>query len=148
LACSVVKSCFPAHTGTQSTTLPPNTQPATFILKHQGNWPPCVSRTHGSCCSMGDRRCKPAALVHPSWQQLVWLLEVSTNKQAPGLLLPVGLVPPVPAVVPLDYAPGSLGWQSGPRTSDAHRLSSPKQAGVAWLLVAQRQQVGLRALTA
>jgi hypothetical protein len=49
------KSCFLAHTGTQSSTLSATTQLATFTLRCQGN--------QCSCCSMGSRRHKPAGTV-------------------------------------------------------------------------------------
>jgi hypothetical protein len=56
------KSHWLAHTGNWSSTLP-LIQDATFTLKHQGNQYPCVSRSHGSYCFMGNRRCKTAGLV-------------------------------------------------------------------------------------
>jgi hypothetical protein len=57
------KSCFPAHTGTRTSMLPPTSLPATFILKHQGKWCPWLSRTQSSHWSTSNRRHKPAGLV-------------------------------------------------------------------------------------
>jgi hypothetical protein len=57
------KSCFPAHVGTQRSTLPLLHGLLLHTLKCQGNLCPCISRTQGSCCSTGNRRCKPAGLV-------------------------------------------------------------------------------------
>jgi hypothetical protein len=95
------KSCFLAHTGTQSSMLPPATCSSLlhdllpFTLKCQGILDPCISRTHSSHWSMGNRRHKPSGLV-------LLCLQIYCT-----LLLEV-------------YA-----WQASPRTPATHRLCSP-----------------------
>jgi hypothetical protein len=78
------KSCFLAHTGTQSSTLRPAIQPANLHPEMPGK--PYTSRTQGSCCSH-----KPAGLVPCACSAVVlgfWNPTVS--KQNPGCLLSAG----------------------------------------------------------
>jgi hypothetical protein len=86
------KSFFQAHTGTQSSTLPLTTQPATFTLKCQGNQCLCVNRTHGSCFSSGNRTHKPAGSVPLEAVPLNCAPWSPVGNQAPRLPLPKGLV--------------------------------------------------------
>jgi hypothetical protein len=65
----------------------------TFTLKWQGNWYPYINKTQGSCCSTGNRRCKPVGLVPCVGSSCYTMLpEDCTSKKVPGLPLPVGLV--------------------------------------------------------
>jgi hypothetical protein len=84
--------CFLAQTGAQSSVLFPNYMTYTFTLKCRLNQCLCIGRTHGSHCSMGNKRCKPRGLVpHTSSSCCTTLPEACASKQAQGLLLPAGL---------------------------------------------------------
>jgi hypothetical protein len=75
--------------------VPHTTGPATFTLKCQGNQCPYVSRTQGSHCYTGNRKCKPASSVsaEATKQNCRTLLsEANMGNQVPELLLLTGLV--------------------------------------------------------
>jgi hypothetical protein len=128
------KSYFPAHTGTWSSTLPPATWPATFILKCQRNWHPSISRTQGSHCSMGNKE-----QASKTWLPCVcsnchgfWQPGPASRPQSSHCLQALF---PITSAAPV--APGSLHWQAGLRTPTAWRFGSPpclKQ--LLWLLEA------------
>jgi hypothetical protein len=121
------KSCFSTQTGTQDSMLPATTIPATFTLKSHGKWGPYISRTQGFCCSMNNRKCKPAGLIPLCWQQLMYHTPRSLCKQpGPRFPLPTGLDPSTAAM-----APGNPGQQAGPRVPTAWRLGSPIPAAAA-----------------
>jgi hypothetical protein len=110
-----------------------------------GLFPPSWQQCHCTMFLQAPELPLPAHVVPLTWQRLPWLLVVGTSKQAPGLLLSAGLVPPVSAAAPLDCASGSPDWQSGFRTSAADRLGSPKLAAAIVTPDSPHRQVGPRA---
>jgi hypothetical protein len=121
------KSWFQAHTGTWSTTLFPSTRPATFTLKHQGNWWPCISLTQKSHCSMGNKRCKPAGLVPPFLKchgnVLLCRQSGNQNSWSEAWFSRAEL-----AAAPWNCTPWSPCGKSGHRISASHKRVSPELA--------------------
>jgi hypothetical protein len=126
--CSLAgKFCFLAHTGTWSSMLPPTTQPTIFTLKHQGNWHPCVSRTHGSHCSMGNRA-QASRLSSPRSRTIEQhsLKPVQEIRPQNSCCLKVWFSRAKLEVASQNYVPWSPCGTSGPRTPNNCKFSSPE----------------------
>jgi hypothetical protein len=111
-------------------TCSPRTWSATFTLKYQGNWHTWITRSHGSCCSKGNRRHKPAGPVPPEAVALNWTSRTLVGDWAPKLLLPTGFAllskqqaTELHSLKPL--------WESGPKPPATCRICSSTPTGVA-----------------
>jgi hypothetical protein len=100
------KSCFLAHTGTWSSMLPSSTGPATFTLKHEGNWCPLEARPRAPTAPRVTEGASQKAWF-PCVSSSCWLCSQSLCQQA-GLWAPDAhqLCSPMPAATAV--APGSL----------------------------------------